>query len=80
VLVIRSRENSEEPSVHYLELECLQCGEVREASIGPRKQLKAGECTRCGYLGWARSEDLSELVRRALRERPVPRRRLRAVA
>jgi hypothetical protein len=66
--------------VQSLQLECLQCGEIRNAEVGPREQLKAGECERCGYLGWARSEELTERTRRALRERPLHLRRLRAVA
>lgn len=63
-----------------LQLECLQCGEVRSANTGLNEQLKAGDCKRCGYLGWARSDELSEVARRALRNRPPALRRLRAVA
>ena len=40
----------------------------------------AGECPRCGYLGWAPSASLDEPVRRILRERPPEQRRLRLVA
>jgi hypothetical protein len=57
-----------------LTVECLRCGDTREAHVDP------GECPRCSYLGWAPSRDLTELARRALRERPVERRRLRLVA
>jgi hypothetical protein len=42
--------------------------------------LGADECPRCGYVGWAESSELSELERRALRDRPLERRRLHAVA
>ena len=35
------------------------------------------ECPRCGYLGWAPVEALSESEREALRLRPPERRRLR---
>ena len=41
------------------------------------KAGKEGECPRCGYVGWARPRDLNESVRRALRDRPLERRRLR---
>jgi hypothetical protein len=39
--------------------------------------VDAGECHRCGYVGWASSDDLTQKARRELRERPVERRRLR---
>ena len=63
-----------------LTLECLQCGETREVELGPASAMHAGDCARCGYLGWARTTELSELARRALRDRPPQLRRLRAVA
>jgi hypothetical protein len=34
------------------------------------ERLDPGECPSCGYVGWALAADLSEPVRRALRERP----------
>jgi hypothetical protein len=37
------------------------------------------ECTRCGYLGWAATAELSDSMRRQLRALPVERRRLRLV-
>jgi hypothetical protein len=37
------------------------------------------ECDRCGYVGWADTESLTEALRRALRERTVDRRRRIAV-
>jgi hypothetical protein len=54
-------------------LECLRCGATRE--IGGRD---AGECPRCEYVGWALVADLTEKLRRVLRERPPERRRLYA--
>jgi hypothetical protein len=44
-----------------------------------RRRLEPGECTRCGYVGWARRGELTETLRRALRERTTERRRLRPV-
>jgi hypothetical protein len=38
----------------------------------------AGECPRCEYVGWALVADLTEKLRRVLRERPPERRRLYA--
>lgn len=61
-----------------LTVECLRCGTTRPAP--GRGAVNAGECGRCGYVGWAATPDLSENVRRALRDRPPERRRLRAVA
>jgi primosomal protein N' len=52
------------------QLECLSCGHVREGG---------NECPRCHYVGWALVEDLTERVRRLLRERPLDRRTLRAL-
>jgi Zn ribbon nucleic-acid-binding protein len=61
-------------------VECLGCGErrrvARDESSG---HVEGGECLRCGYVGWATPADLSELVRRALREFPPERRRLRPI-
>jgi hypothetical protein len=33
-------------------------------------RLDPGECPNCGYVGWALAADLSEPVRRTLREHP----------
>jgi hypothetical protein len=52
-------------------VECLQCGE--------RRRVPEHACERCGYVGWAWSEDLTETLRRLLRERPIEARRLRPV-
>jgi len=37
--------------------------------------MDAGECPRCGYLGWAPSDAVTEDVRRQLRDVPVGARR-----
>ena len=60
--------------VAKLLVECLGCGHRRRAE--PRHP---GDCPKCGYVGWARSSELSETSRRALRERPLPTRVLRAL-
>lgn len=64
--------------VDRLRIECLSCGARRSAS-DEAPHLDAGECPRCGYVGWARVEDLTEVARRLIRERPLERRRLRIV-
>ena len=46
----------------------------------PWRRLEGSECPRCGYLGWAEVDELTESVRKALRDRPVELRRLRVVA
>lgn len=58
-------------------IECLRCGETRELTSGARRHLDAGECPRCTYVGWATSEDVTEVTRQALRKRPLERRWLR---
>ena len=63
-----------------LTLECLRCGDMRKVDSAPQRAMVAGECPRCGYLGWARTTELSERLRKALRDRPPERRRLRPVA
>jgi len=59
-----------------LVVECLRCGNTRQAESSPLRQANP-ECPRCGYLGWAPVDALSERERRALRARPLERRRLR---
>jgi DNA-directed RNA polymerase subunit RPC12/RpoP len=59
-----------------LVVECLRCGSHREDEQSPLRNTNA-ECPRCGYVGWAPVGDLSERDRRALRQRPPERRRLR---
>ena len=58
-----------------MQVECLSCGQTRE--LAPRKghAVDSSDCSRCGYLGWAPSGELTEPVRRVLRERPPERRR-----
>ncbi|HEX9599047.1 MAG TPA: hypothetical protein VF963_06695 [Gaiellaceae bacterium] len=53
-------------------VECLNCGKSRRMVDA----AAVGECPRCGYVGWAESESLTETLRRLLRDRPVERRRL----
>jgi len=60
------------------QVECLSCG-YRRAVRASEKRSALDECPRCDYVGWASSADLSERMRRLLRERPVDRRRLHAV-
>jgi hypothetical protein len=50
-------------------VECLACGLQRLITDDP------GECSRCGYLGWAPIEAVSEELRRSLRDVPVQARR-----
>jgi hypothetical protein len=61
--------------VETLRVECLFCGNVRELEVVSPGHVAAGECSRCGYVGWAPSADLSERERRDLRERPPELRR-----
>jgi Zn ribbon nucleic-acid-binding protein len=55
-------------------IECLNCGTNRRVGDDP------GECTRCGYVGWAEAESLTETLRRALREGPVERLKLHVLS
>jgi hypothetical protein len=59
-------------------VECLRCGDRREVRLHGQRPA-AGECSRCGYLGWAPSAELTEATRRVIRERPLELRRLRPV-
>jgi Zn ribbon nucleic-acid-binding protein len=59
-----------------LVVECLRCGSHRQADPAPLRTTDS-ECHRCGYVGWAAAANLSEHERRALRRRPLERRRLR---
>jgi hypothetical protein len=56
-----------------LTVECLRCGDTREVD-----GRHTGECERCEYVGWALVAELTEALRRVLRERPPERRRLYA--
>jgi phage FluMu protein Com len=58
-----------------LRVECLRCGEIRVLHPESHHHVDAGECPRCKYVGWAPSAEMSEVTRRALRERPLERRR-----
>jgi len=60
--------------VSSVRIECLGCGEARAVDAPSSDKLEAGECPRCGYLGWAPSTALTEPMRRRIRERPVDRR------
>ncbi len=57
-------------------VECLACGERRSLVADAHTHLATGECPRCGYVGWAQPDDLSEKSRRALRDRPLELRSL----
>jgi hypothetical protein len=62
-------------------VECLRCGEQRASRPGPLRCHEAGECPRCGYVGWADAAELSERARRLFRDLPLERRlKLRTVA
>ncbi len=63
-----------------LGVECLRCGKQHLLARAERGYLQHGECPRCGYVGWATTEELDERLRRLLRERPVDRRRLSAAS
>ena len=57
-------------------VECLNCGETRVTELGRRPSRRlVHECARCGYVGWAETESLTETLRRALRERTLEQRR-----
>jgi hypothetical protein len=59
-----------------LVVECLCCGSHRKLSSSPLR-LANPDCPRCGYVGWAPVDALSEHERRVMRARPLERRRLR---
>jgi Zn ribbon nucleic-acid-binding protein len=61
-------------------VECLRCGSTRAARRTVWRHLDMSECPRCGYLGWAPTDELTENERRALRDRPLEGRRLLRVA
>jgi len=61
-------------------VECLRCGDVRQVAAQQGEHVRAGECGRCDYVGWASVADLTEKLRRVLRERPPERRRLYAAS
>ena len=55
-------------------VECLSCGEPRRVARDPLRPVQPDECGRCGYVGWAETETLTEALRRALRETALERR------
>jgi Zn ribbon nucleic-acid-binding protein len=57
------------------QVECLNCGAVRRAALSPSRPGNADECVRCGYVGWAETETLTETLRRSLREYTLEQRR-----
>jgi len=65
-------------TMERLTVECLRCGDTREVRARMDAHVDAGECDRCEYVGWALVADLTEKLRRMLRERPPERRRLYA--
>jgi hypothetical protein len=64
--------------VEPFRVECLSCG-ARRVVVPDEddRHLDPGECHRCGYVGWASSDELTARSRRALRDRPIHRRALR---
>jgi hypothetical protein len=50
-------------------VECLNCGACRD--------VPDAECPRCRYLGWAFVDEMTETLRRRLREHTVLDRRIR---
>jgi hypothetical protein len=64
--------------VEPFRVECLSCGARRVVvSNADRRHVDAGECHRCGYVGWASCGELNADSRRQLRDRPLERRALR---
>jgi hypothetical protein len=57
-------------------VECLNCGAERRISPDPSRPTQANACARCGYVGWAETETLTETLRRMLRDRTVEQRRI----
>ena len=58
-------------------VECLGCGHTRKPVGDTLQRVHMDDyCPRCGYVGWAPSDELSESTRQALRERSLLRRRL----
>jgi uncharacterized protein (DUF2461 family) len=64
--------------VEKVRIECLSCGARRNVP-GDVRHLDPGECSKCGYVGWAPVADLTEVARRMIRDRPLDRRSLRAI-
>src|ERR1051325_10477308 len=49
-------------------VECLGCGATRRVRVDATRRLQPDEGGRCGYVGWAEAESVTEALRRALRE------------
>jgi hypothetical protein len=64
--------------MNTLIVECLRCGATRQVDARAGARVDGGECDRCEYVGWALVAELTEKLRRILRERPPERRRLYA--
>jgi hypothetical protein len=56
-------------------VECLNCGSPRRVEAKPSRPGDPHECGRCGYVGWAETETVTETLRRALRDRTLEQRR-----
>jgi transposase len=56
-------------------VECLNCGALRKIATLPSRPGGLHECARCGYVGWAETNSLTETLRRALRDRTLEQRR-----
>ena len=65
-------------AIRLRQVECLSCG-YRRSERETTQRTAEDECPRCHYVGWASSAELTERMRRQLRERPIERRHLRAV-
>jgi hypothetical protein len=61
-------------------VECLNCGAARRVAIEPARPAHPDDCPRCGYVGWAEAETLTESLRRALRETRLEQRRRTPIA
>ncbi len=57
-------------------VECLNCGEARPMADRAGRPQWLDECGRCGYVGWAEAESLTETLRHALRETTLEQRRV----
>ncbi len=57
-------------------VECLNCGTTRRMSAAPSRPSDPSDCPKCGYVGWAEADSLTEALRRALRDAPLERRRV----
>jgi len=56
-------------------VECLNCGATRRLVVNRVRPVQQDECARCGYVGWAEAESLTEALRRSLRDHTLEHRR-----